>query len=443
MSRTVVIGAGLSGLTHAYALASRGQEVLVLEASDRPGGVVRSQRQDGFLLEMGPNTVRITAEIWGLVESLGLTGEALIASARMPRYIDFGGRLHPVPMSPVALLATELLSVRGKRRLLREPFVSRAAAEEETVHAFFERRLGREVAERLVEPFVAGVFAGSSRDLEVAAAFPALARWEREDGSLLRGALAERRKKGPPAWVPRGLLSFREGLETLSKALAAALGERLRTGTRVEELRPEPQGWSLSTAGERWTVGRIVLAVPAAEAARLLEPFAAEAATALQAIPHPFLAVLHLAWPASALTRPLDGFGHLVVPQPGRRILGAVWSSSLFGGRAPSGQALFTVFLGGARDPEATELSDEGLICAAVRDLQAELGMSAVPEVLSITRYPRSIPQYVTGHTQRMKLLSDAEARFPNLHFLGNYRGGISVGDITRNALAPEKQPNL
>jgi oxygen-dependent protoporphyrinogen oxidase len=203
----------------------------------------------------------------------------------------------------------------------------------------------------------------------------------------------------------------------------------------VEDLTPLPGGgWKLSTSRGEREADRVVLASPAWEAARLVRSFAPAAADALAGIPHPFLAVVHLAFPPASLDRPLHGFGHLVVPQEGRRILGAVWSSSLFSGRAPDGQALVTVFLGGARDPEAESLTDEDLGQIAVGDTSAALGAREGLRAVSITRYARSIPQYVTGHLARLDALSLAESRWPGLTFLGNYRGGVSVGDVVKQA---------
>jgi len=437
---TVVVGAGLSGLCAGHALARRGAGFVILEAAARAGGSVRTERQGEFLLELGPNTVRPKPEVWALVEELGLSGQALLADARLARYVDFGGALHEVPMSPRALLSSGLLSAAGKLRLLAEPFVRRGGAAEETVHDFVARRLGREPAERLVEPFVGGVFAGSAATLSVNDAFPALVRWEREAGSLLAGALAERRgaraRARRAAEIPSGLLAFREGLETLPRALAQRLGSALRTGTPAESVEPRRGGWVVSGAGGRFEAERVFLATPAHRASALVRGFAPEAAEALEAIPHPPLAILHLAWPLGALRRPLVGFGHLVVPDPSRRILGAVWSSSLFPGRAPADRALLTVFLGGTRDPEAFELADAALVAAAARDLEAEGLVRGAPEAIRITRLRRAIPQYTRGHSARIAVLARVERRFPGLRLLGNYRGGVSVGDVVREGLA-------
>ena len=429
--RTAVVGAGLSGLVRARSLAARGQDVVLFEESDRAGGLVRSERRDGYLLELGPNTVRPTPALWELVEALGLAGEALFADARLPRYVDFGGRLHALPMSLPSLVGTKLLSTRGKLRVLREPFVPKGDPAAESVHAFFSRRVGTEVADRLVEPFVSGIWAGRADQLAVAHAFPSLARAESDFGSLTKGGLAALRRPAGKVAPPRGLLSFRDGLETLPRRLAAELGGRVRLRTRVESIRRAGPDWVLSAGGGEISADAVCLAGSAREAARLLRDVDRDASQALGAVPHPPLVVLHLAWTGPI---PLRGFGHLVVPQPSRRILGAVWSSNLFPGRAPEGSSLVTVFLGGARDPAALELSDDEVVAAAKRDLDAVLPPRPEPDPILVTRYARALPQYGFAHGDLLAKLDNAERLMPGLTLIGNYRGGVSVGDVVRSA---------
>jgi protoporphyrinogen/coproporphyrinogen III oxidase len=435
--RTIVVGAGLSGLAAAYALFRAGKDAVVLERSQRPGGVVRTERIDGFLLETGPNTVRSTPELRYLAGELGIADQMLFSSPAAPRFVDFRGRLHRLPSSPGAFVASRLLSPRAKLRLLAEPFQPRGTRDEESVRDFFARRLGNQVADRLVEPFVAGIFAGSASRLEAAAAFPTLVRWDRGHGSLVRGAFLERRARAGEPAAPRGLVSFRDGLETLPRALARALGQSLRPATPALGLERRAGRWVVRTPAGDFEGAAVLLASPASIASDLVRGVSPEAADALDAIPHPPLAVLHLAWETSALARPLEGFGHLVVPDPERRILGAVWSSSLFAGRAPEGFALLTVFLGGARDPEILESSDDELAAIAARDLEAQGVTRGSPRVVMTTRWERSIPQYEAGHRRRMAALDAAEAELTGLRFLGSYRGGVSVGDVLKNALTP------
>ncbi|MCA1580011.1 MAG: protoporphyrinogen oxidase [Acidobacteria bacterium] len=434
---TIVVGAGLAGLVCARSLAASGEDVRVLERSERPGGVIRTERRGGFLLEMGPNTVRATPELLGLVRDLGLESDVIVSDPRLPRYIDWNGRLHPLPSSALSLARTPLLSPRGKLRLAAEPFIRRAplSAPPETVRAFFSRRLGGEVADRVIAPFVSGIFAGDPGRLSAADAFPALARGERLRGSLFATAIGAFRRRDRSAPRILGLLSFRNGLETLPRAIAAALGPRLETGTSVESVSPGRGGWVVRTSRGAIDAERVVIASAAGEAARFVRDFDAEAFVALSSIPSPPVAVLHFSWPAVALPGGLRGFGHLVVPAPGRRVLGAVWSSSLFSGRAPEGELLVTAFAGGARDPGAADLPDEELARIAGLELGQSLGAAADPRLVALTRWPRAIPQYEIGHGHRMAVLARAESRWPGLAFLGSYRGGISVGDVVKSAL--------
>lgn len=435
---TAVVGAGLSGLVRAHALSKAGEEVVVFEGAEEPGGVVRSERVDGFLLELGPNTVRRTPEIASLVEELGLSSAVLLADSRLPRFIEFRGRLHGLRLGPF-ILATPLLSLRGKLRALGEPLVRSRSRGTESAAEFFERRLGREVAERLIAPFVSGVWAGDAAQLSAAEAFPTAVRWEAEHGSLLRGALAARRAARTSS---TGLLSFRDGLQVLPLGLAAALGPRLNVRCPVRRITPlDSGGWRIDTDRGARDASRVVLATPARETARLLEPFEPEAAAALEEIPHPPLAVLHLAVRREAASAPLAGFGHLVVPDPTghRRILGAVWSSCLFADRAPEGQVLFTVFAGGTRDPGIVSLPDDALARVAARDLSEALHLTEPPRLVLATRYPRALPQYGLRHAFRMAALDGAERRRPGLVLLGSYRGGVSVGDVIRNAANPAR----
>jgi oxygen-dependent protoporphyrinogen oxidase len=441
----LVVGAGISGLAAAWLLERRGRSVAVLEPSPRIGGVMQTRIADGFLCEAGPTSFQNAPEIMALIEAAGLGGEVVEADGRLPRYVFLGGRLHPVPMSPVALIGTPLLSGAAKRRLLREPWIPpRSDPSPESLADFVSRRLGPEVLRNFVAPFVSGIYAGDAARLETRSVFPSLVEYEQRHGSIFKGLLRKPRAKAKPAAKrrPRRLISFREGLHTLPRKLAADLGPGdIRVGARIESIRPP------GTSGSRWTVGfaaggehtelaarTLVLAAPAHAAAELARPFAPALATELGAIEYPPLAELCLAWPRADMPHPLAGFGFLAPRGEGLRALGCIWSTSLFPGRAPEGWVLVTVFIGGATDPEVDTLDEGGLVEAARRDLRAALGVEAAPRVVQVERYRRAIPQYTLGHAARLERIERARARFPGLELTGNYLRGVSAGDCVKLA---------
>lgn len=438
----VVIGAGLAGLTAAYRLRQAGRAVLLIDSAKQAGGVIRSERTNGFLIEFGPNTVQPTGEIMSLLEDLGMK-EILLADLRLPRYIRWQGRLHEAPLSPGAFLKTSLLSRRARLRLLAEPLIPRGLNGAESIFDFARRRLGLEAAERLVAPFVSGVWAGDPRMLSAESALTKLSRLEHQDGSLLRGILRLRRerKRSETRPVPRGLLSFPRGLQTLVDRLSGELGAGLRLGESVSRMEPERNlegkiEWNVTLgAGERLRTRSVVLACPANAAASLVRPFAVKTADALSAIPYVPVAVLHLGFPRNKVDHGLVGFGYLTSPAERANVLGSVWTSSLFTDRAPADQVLFTVFVGGATRPDLVDCPDEDLLQASISDLAGTVGVTGSPSFSRITRYARAIPQYTHGHRQRIEAISEAERQYAgSLRFAGNYMEGISVGDVIRQA---------
>ena len=447
----VVLGAGISGLTCAFTLQRHGVEVLVIEKSDRAGGVIQSERVDGYLIERGPNSTRGTTELLTLIEELGIEGEMLEGNPKAPAYVYFNGRMRAVPMNPVALLKCDLLSAGGKFRLLKEPFIApRQSAEEESVADFVGRRLGGEIAERLVAPFVSGIYAGDSRRLSMQAAFPALANLESGSGSLFQGGLAKiqqakrERKETPPQAkrkLPRSV-SFRSGLGFLTETLRARLGDTLLLNTEcaVRANLPDegPGRFRLTLIREGkenfLNCDRLIIATPAHVAAGQVRPLSEEVSRCLSEVESPPLTVLHLAYEKSQVANPLDGFGLLVAPSEGLNVLGCLFSSSQFGNRAPEGMALLTVFIGGVLHTGLTQLTDEETVAVARADLDRMLGISTPPHVLSVTRWQRAIPQYNLGHAGRIKQIEAALRRIEGLHLIGNYLHGVSVGDCVKQA---------
>lgn len=472
----VVIGAGISGLVCAHRLKTLGVDVLLIEKSDRVGGVIHSERIDGFLIERGPNSSQGTEELMALIEELAIAGEIAEGDPKAPAYVLFNGKLHAVPSGPAAFITSNLLSIGGKLRILKELLVSaRRESTEESVAAFARRRIGREAAERMVAPFVSGIFAGDAEKLSVQAAFPRLANLEAGYGGLIRGMIAKARearaaKKSTAAVLDkasptrRRMVSFREGMGFLPRALADRLGEDLVTGCSDIRVRPadraspdnRPSAASSTTSGsvhstfevgfarggtrEQLVCDRVIIATPARVAGALVENLSNELRNLLDEIEYPPLAILSLAYDASSIGVALDGFGFLVAPGERSNVLGCVWNSSLFAERAPVGMALLTVFVGGARNPEAARLADAELVSTAHAELQRALGIGSEPRVIAITRYNRSIPQYNIGHAERVKRIESLLSAIPGLTLTGNYLHGVSTGDCIKEADSVARQ---
>jgi oxygen-dependent protoporphyrinogen oxidase len=440
----VVVGAGLSGLTAAFRLARQGVRLRVVESATRPGGVIGSVRREGALYERGPNSgLDTTPLINELLADAGIAGQRLDASAEAARrYILRDGQLAALPTSPPAFLATRLFSWKAKLALLREPFVRPAAPDaEETVAAFVRRRLGAEFLDYAIEPFVAGIYAGDPDRLSVPAAFPRLAALEQKHGSLIRGQIIgarERRRSAEKAKNAAVSFSFREGMQTLTDALARGL--QIDYGVRAAGLRRESDGsfvLECERGEERFELRArsVLLAVPAYEAKQIVARLAPEAATALEAIVYPPVASVASCYRRADVVHPLDGFGFLAPRKESPPILGCLFSSSMFSGRADSSTVLLTTFVGGVRSAPLALRSEEELAASVSTALQGYLG-ARQPLWQVVTRWPQAIPQYTLGHLQRIAAVERAEAAVPGLRLCANWRGGVSVADCIKSAQA-------
>ncbi len=439
----VVVGAGLSGLTVAFRLAQQGFRLLVIESAARPGGVIGSVRRDGALFERGPNSgLDTTPLVNELLAAAGIAGERIDAeAAAAKRYILRNGRLAALPTSPPAFVGSALFSWKAKLALLREPFVEPAAADaEETVAAFVRRRLGAEFLDYAIEPFVAGIYAGDPDTLSVPAAFPRLFALEQKYGSLIRGQIAgarERRKSAEKARNAAVGFSFRDGMQTLTDALARGL--RIDCGVRAAALRREADGFVLDCerGAERFELRArsAVLAAPAHEAARIVARIAPEATAALEAIAYPPVATVASCYRRADVAHPLDGFGFLAPRKESPPILGCLFSSSMFAGRAGASTVLLTTFVGGARSAPLALRPEDEVAAGVSAALQGYLG-ARQPLWQVATRWPQAIPQYTLGHLQRIAAVERAEAAAPGLRFCANWRGGVSVADCIKSAHA-------
>jgi oxygen-dependent protoporphyrinogen oxidase len=433
----VVAGGGIAGLAAALALQGRGREVLVIDPSDRPGGVMRTDHVGGFVVERGPNTAQVKAPMRRFLGERGLE-DALIAArpASRLRQLYRGGELVRVPVSPLGLLSTPLLSARGKLRLLREPFVRRGDGASESVAEFIGRRLGDEVVRSLVGPFLTGIYAGDEAQLGAGAVFGAAVELERRHGSLALGlpfaALSRRGERGL-----RGSWSGPHGFGPLARQLAGQLVEPPALGSRVARIARDGDAWRIDVdapSGDMALRARsIVLAIPATAAAEVLRGVDAEVAAALRGIAYaPVVSVALGVQPADARRR-IQGFGFLVPREEPLRLLGCLFMSQLFPGRAPEGWELLQCMLGGTRWPGAVAEPDDALHAALRDDLERALGYRGEPVQLGMSRWPCAIPQPGRDHAGRVRFAREALPR--GLALAGSYLAGIGVADALASGL--------
>ncbi|MAE76184.1 MAG: protoporphyrinogen oxidase [Planctomycetes bacterium] len=439
MTATIIVGGGIAGLALAHRLVrlDPDHDVKVVEASPRPGGVVRTQRAEGFVTEVGPETIVDDGSgLSGLIGDLGLTGNTIEPRPDVKRrFIVRHGHLVEVPTLPGAFLRSPLLPLSAKARLALEPLCRRGRDPEETLASFVTRRFGREVLEQLVDPFASGIFAGLPERMEMASCFPEVWKAEQDYGSVLRGMRRARKGRGRPR-----IIGFRGGNEDLVNALRRVLGDRLWLGRSVTGLHRAGAQWGVTVGGEvpiELTADRIVLGIPSYRAAELVRPHDAELARELDSIVFVSLASVFLAVPEPRVPDDVRGFGFLVPRREAKNsVLGVLYSSDLFEGRARAGYKLFRAMLGGARNPSALEATDDQLLIEVRETLHDLAGVEAEPMFCRVHRYERTLPQFEPGHQARMGRVRERLAGLPGLCLTGQSYEGSGVSTCIRNARA-------
>jgi oxygen-dependent protoporphyrinogen oxidase len=445
--KVCVIGAGISGLTCAFRLKQLGVRCIVLESTERAGGLIASIRRNGYLFETGPQFPRFPAPLWRLVQDLQLQDELVIGDANAKRYIFRHGKLHPAPFSPIELIKTNLVGLKSKLRILRDPFQhTQPPNEEESLANFIERKFDADILDNLIDPFISTIFLGDAASMGMESAFPALVEWERSRGSLLRGALAARKSKqngkenGTRLHVTEALPtlgSFKSGMATLPEKLDQELGDAIRYRTQVESIAsPSSVAGAHETVwkvrlrgGECIHASHLVFAVPAYVTAKLLVATSPELANHLNAIPYAPICTFSCAYERSDVAHPLDGLGFMVPRREGLHTICTFWNSSLFAGRAPQGTVLITSFAGRAGDDAFAAMTDDERIQAVEAENARILEITGHSLEREFWKEVRALPQYNVGHAARVRAIANLLPSLPNLHIAGNFLTGRSLGD--------------
>jgi len=412
--RVAVVGGGIGGLAVTHYLAERDVDVVCVEADGQPGGVVRSERVEGRVLEWGPQRVRLTPAIAGLVDALDLRGDLLEADGDLPLYVYVDDALREVPRSPSAFLRTGLLSWPAKLRLLAEPLTAPITPEERAAEAF-RRKVGEETYRNVVEPLFGGIYGSDPAVMPAEHSLDRLMALEDRAGSLLRAALSRLLGDGdvPPP------VSFADGLQTLPRALYRAHEPYVHLDAPVDRVTDDPDddGYVLQAADRSITVDHLVVTVPAPVAASILEGLDGATVEPLADLTYNSLALVYL---ESAFDEP--GFGYQVRRDEALETLGVTWNDSLF-----DRDGVYTAFFGGMHDPDVVDRPDEKLGAVAGREFEAVTGAQA--DVLAVRKLPRALPAYDTSWAAL------DEVDLPDgVDLVTNYTGRVGVPSRVREA---------
>lgn len=451
MKKVAIIGGGITGLCAAYALRKFNQEPLLLESKGRTGGMIQTYEQEGFLAESGPHSLAVTSQsMLDFIESIGLGQEIqTIAPHARARFIVRNGKLAPLPQSFLQFIGTPALSFIGKCRLMAEPFVkAKLPDEDESVADFFGRRFGRELLEYAVDPFISGMYAGDPGELSISYAFPQLKAWESRHKSVVQGFLKETfKKKKEDQLFKHQVISFRSGMHALPKALEAAIKDVIHVNVKLESITKIEEGWSI-----RWQEGEkvfteevssILSTVPAYRVEELpFEDTLKRQLNTFKEIPYAGVSLLTLGFRTAGIRHSLQGLGMLVPRKENFKILGTLFTSSMFEGRAPKGYSTLATFVGGMRQPAYAELPFKDLKNLVLDDLEKLLGVTGQVVFSNHTYWSRAIPQYTLRSSSVMQSLAKVEDTNPGLFFAGNFCNGVSLGQCMEAGLDTASRMN-
>lgn len=450
----LVVGAGVAGLAAALRLedAVQGQRIgsyLVVEAADQPGGVIRTVEEDGYLFESGPDMFFAEKpEVIELAGRLGLGRELILTNPETRRsFVAVNGRLEPLPSgffltAPSRLrpfLLSGIIGPIGKLRMAMEPFIAaKRTVEDESVASFVRRRFGRRALERIAQPMIGGIYAGDPEKLSARWAMPKFVEWERRRGSVVWGL----RTKGadpaasPGTAGPRYTLfkSFRKGMGVLPRAMAGAIGPgRLRLNTAVGRVRRSEGGWTVDAGGREVRCRTLILAVPAAAAARLLRADAPEIADLLGRLKSESCAIVQTVWNRSDIGHALDGMGFVVPAADGLPLMAGSFSSVKFSGRAPEGKVMIRFFVGGAFGRRWLDLPERELWPAIRPQVKQLLAAKGEPELTRVMYYRDAMPQYEVGHDVWADTVRRACLARTGLKICGAMMQGVGIPDAVRD----------
>jgi len=452
--KLAVVGGGVTGLAAAHRAVELAREraveldLTLLEARDRLGGTIATERAGGFLVEAGPDSF-LSEKPWALdvCRRLGVEDRLVRTDDRFRKvFVWRAGGLHPLPdgfqlLAPTKLgpfVKSGLFSWRGKLRMALDLALPRGTIDDESLGAFVRRRLGREALERVAQPLVAGIYTADPDDLSLTATMPRFGELERRERSIILG-LWRAGRKAPMAGTSGArwslFVTFTNGMEELVSALASRLPPgAVRVKHRVDGIERHGRGWRLGGGlGPAVDADRVIVAAESYTASRLLRYVDPALATLLGEIPYTSSATVTLGYRRTDVPSPLDAFGFVVPRTEGRALLACTFSSVKYPGRAPEGHVLLRCFVGGAMNEDILGSGDDALALTARDELRQALGVTVEPVLTRIARWPKAMPQYQVGHSARVEALERCATMLPGLHLAGGAYRGVGIADCVRS----------
>ena len=443
MIKTCIIGSGLTALARAWQFKQGGQDCDILETSDQFGGSIQSHRDGDYLSEEGPNSIQVnSSEVDNFLKSIPGYQDRVVAASNdsKRRFILRNGKPMGVPTGLLSAIATPLWSFSGKLRALKEPFIAPICPKkEESVADFARRRLGHDIYRYGINPLIGGIYAGEPERLSLRYAFPKLYALEQKYGGILRGSIAIMRadRKSCVTKVEKQIISFKNGLAELPQLLVAALGESVHTNLSIKSIQKIGADWRVDWNGKTHIYDEVLITTPSHALDKLpFDEWLLKSLQPLLAIDYSPVSVLTVAFKHSDVAHPLDGFGMLVPECEGRKILGILFPASLFANRAPAGEVLLTVFVGGERQAELAVPDKDTLLATVLPELKELFGTTGEPTFSHHRHWPHAIPQYNLGYGKMLAQMEAIEKKFAGLKLAGNYRDGISLSQCIEAAVS-------
>lgn len=436
-----IVGGGISGLAVGYYLVKAGLNVSIYEKEGRVGGKIYTKREGGYIFDIGANTgLETTPLLPFLYKEIDIENRVAYASnLSKNRYILKDGELSKLPMTPLEFLGTNLFSSRAKVRLLCDLVIGRGEGEE-SIAEFVKRRIGEEFLHYAINPFVAGVYAGSPDKLSVKYAFPKLYELEQRYRSLFLGTILgarERKKRAEKSKITSRIFSFEGGMSTLPEVLAEKIKDKIKINCEIVGIKKENFKYRFIIKGReeaKELFDKVIIAVPTYEAAKLIEEFDSVLSMLMLEVEYPPVAVVNVVFKDDEVGFKGKGFGFLVPEIEKRQILGTLFNSYMFDGRVPEGQILFTTFVGGSRQPELVMKKDDELIKMVLSELKRIMFIKNDPVAVEVKKWERAIPQYNLGYGKLIDAIENFENGSRDILFCANFRGGIALADCIKNA---------